>query len=577
MSSARRPASTRLAAAHGAVPVERGGQRPRRGQHGHVLVRRLLGHAGVPVAPTRIRRSRRASSARSTSSAFPSCQNRWMYPERSRCSGSARYAAVNAVGCGTETAVSDAPGRGATRPAPSRRWRPSRARRRRRPVRPAPSSDQPSPAPARAARRNRRPRAGRRGVAELVGGVAAESGAGQQRRDRGPRQRRLRKAVQQEHRPAVLRPDAPTSKVRSPTSTRRQLTRHGCTLAGRWGPHRIRQRRPGEQSRARLRDRTPRRPARRPGRLAADPVDLGRPRARRRRRGERGLAGGGAAPHRLPDGRGLADRRRARRLRRVAQRRPRRAHGPGLRLPRRPAGRPPRPCGCTRRSSRPRVETPEGPELHARGAIDDKGNVAFHLLGMRAHLAATGRATLAVTVKLLIEGRRSRVRRTSPTCCRERRDRLHCDVVVVSDTGMAAPDVPSAVTAMRGLADAEITLRGPEVDLHSGSFGGAVPNPLHARRGCSPVCTTSRGASPCPASTTRSARSATGARADGPGAVRRDGLARRPGRLARDRGRGGFQHPGAGRARPTAEVNGLWGGYTGPGHKTIIPPRRTPS
>ncbi|MFP5369310.1 MAG: M20/M25/M40 family metallo-hydrolase, partial [Actinomycetes bacterium] len=51
-----------------------------------------------------------------------------------------------------------------------------------------------------------------------------------------------------------------------------------------------------------------------------------------------------------------------------------------------------------------RVEGPDGPELHARGAIDDKGNVAFHLLGLRAHLAATGRDTPAVTVKLLIEG-----------------------------------------------------------------------------------------------------------------------------------------------------------------------------
>ena len=61
-----------------------------------------------------------------------------------------------------------------------------------------------------------------------------------------------------------------------------------------------------------------------------------------------------------------------------------------------------------RRSSNPpfeptRVETPDGPELHARGAIDDKGNVAFHLLGIRAHLAATGRDTPAVTVKLIVE------------------------------------------------------------------------------------------------------------------------------------------------------------------------------
>src|SRR3712207_5351309 len=99
---------------------------------------------------------------------------------------------------------------------------------------------------------------------------------------------------------------------------------------------------------------------------------------------------------------------------------------------------------------------------------------------MRAHLAATGRDTPAVTVKLVVEGEEESGSPYFPDLLREHADRLRCDVVVVSDTGMAAPDVPSAVTAMRGLADAEITLRGPAVDLHSGSFGGAVPNPLHA-------------------------------------------------------------------------------------------------
>ena len=127
-----------------------------------------------------------------------------------------------------------------------------------------------------------------------------------------------------------------------------------------------------------------------------------------------------------------------------------------------------------------RVEGPDGPELHARGAIDDKGNVAMHLLGMRAHLAATGRDTPAVTVKVLVEGEEESGSPHFAALLRERAERLRCDVVVVSDTGMAAPDVPSAVVAMRGLADAEITLRGPAVDLHSGSFGGGVPNPLHA-------------------------------------------------------------------------------------------------
>jgi len=85
-----------------------------------------------------------------------------------------------------------------------------------------------------------------------------------------------------------------------------------------------------------------------------------------------------------------------------------------------------------------------------------------------------------VTVKVLVEGEEESGSPHFAALLRERAERLRCDVVVVSDTGMAAPDVPSAVVAMRGLADAEITLRGPAVDLHSGSFGGGVPNPLHA-------------------------------------------------------------------------------------------------
>src|SRR3712207_3900257 len=98
-----------------------------------------------------------------------------------------------------------------------------------------------------------------------------------------------------------------------------------------------------------------------------------------------------------------------------------------------------------------RVETPAGPELHARGAIDDKGNVAFHLLGMRAHLAATGRDTPAVTVKLIVEGEEESGSPHFADLLREHADRLASDVVVVSDTGMAAPDVPSAGPPMRGL------------------------------------------------------------------------------------------------------------------------------
>ena len=219
-----------------------------------------------------------------------------------------------------------------------------------------------------------------------------------------------------------------------------------------------------------------------------------------------------------------------------------------------------------------RVETPAGPELHARGAIDDKGNVAFHLLGMRAHLAATGRDTPAVTVKLLVEGEEESGSPHFVELLHERRDRLDCDVVVVSDTGMAAADVPSAVTAMRGLADAEITLRGPGVDLHSGSFGGAVPNPLHAMASLLAGLHDESGRVTLPGFYDK-VRPLTERERALMGRVPFDEAAWLAGPAASRAatGEAGFSTLERVGARPTAEVNGMWGGYTGPGHKTIVP------
>ncbi|MEI4272058.1 M20/M25/M40 family metallo-hydrolase [Klenkia sp. LSe6-5] len=218
------------------------------------------------------------------------------------------------------------------------------------------------------------------------------------------------------------------------------------------------------------------------------------------------------------------------------------------------------------------VPTDLGPELHARGAIDDKGNVAFHLLGMRAHLAATGRDTPAVTVKLLVEGEEESGSPHFAALLADRRDRLACDVVVVSDTGMAAPDVPSAVVAMRGLADAEITLRGPGVDLHSGSFGGGVPNPLHAMASLLAALHDDEGRVTLPGFYDK-VRPLTDRERELMGRVPFDEAAWLAGPAASRAaaGEAGFSTLERIGARPTAEVNGMWGGYTGPGHKTIVP------
>src|ERR671933_1498018 len=219
-----------------------------------------------------------------------------------------------------------------------------------------------------------------------------------------------------------------------------------------------------------------------------------------------------------------------------------------------------------------RVDGPDGPELHARGAIDDKGNVAMHLLGMRAHLAATGRSAPAVTVKLLIEGEEESGSPYFADLLRDRRDRLDCDVVVVSDTGMAAPDLPSAVTSMRGLAGAEITLRGPAVDLHSGSFGGAVPNPLHAMAELLAGLHDEQGRVTLPGFYDK-VRPLSDRERELMGRLPFDEQAWLAGPAAGSAasGEAGFSTLERIGARPTAEVNGMWGGYSGPGHKTIIP------
>ncbi len=213
-----------------------------------------------------------------------------------------------------------------------------------------------------------------------------------------------------------------------------------------------------------------------------------------------------------------------------------------------------------------------GDVLLGRGASDDKGQVLLHALGLRACLAASGASTPPVTIKLLIEGEEESGSPHFPQLLRDRADRLACDVIVVSDTTMWAADVPSLCTGMRGLAAAEITLRGPDSDLHSGSFGGGVPNPLHAMAALLAGMHDGGGRVTLPGfyDTVVSLTPA-----------ERELFARLPfdekvwladaGHSQAASGEAGYTTLERVWARPTAEVNGMWGGYTGPGGKTIVP------
>ncbi|MGH9164175.1 MAG: dipeptidase, partial [Acidimicrobiales bacterium] len=116
-------------------------------------------------------------------------------------------------------------------------------------------------------------------------------------------------------------------------------------------------------------------------------------------------------------------------------------------------------------------------ECRGRGAVDDKGQVLFEIEAARGVLLRDGR--LPVNLKFLIEGEEEIGSPHFEALLRAERDRLACDLVVVSDTTMWAPDVPSVCTGMRGLVAFSVTVRTATVDLHSGVFGGAVPNPAH--------------------------------------------------------------------------------------------------
>jgi acetylornithine deacetylase/succinyl-diaminopimelate desuccinylase-like protein len=207
--------------------------------------------------------------------------------------------------------------------------------------------------------------------------------------------------------------------------------------------------------------------------------------------------------------------------------------------------------------------------LHARGASDDKGQIHLQVSAIRHLLAADGR--LPVNVKFFVEGEEESGSPTIDAFLGEHGDRLACDLILVSDTGMVAEDVPSLVTAMRGLIYFQVDLRTAPADLHSGSFGGAVPNALAElvellaglKDGAGRIAI--GGWYDDVVALTDEERANIAAVPFDPEQFKAvTGVGDLPGEE-------GFTPLERMSARPTADVNGIWGGFTGVGSKTIIP------
>jgi acetylornithine deacetylase/succinyl-diaminopimelate desuccinylase-like protein len=207
--------------------------------------------------------------------------------------------------------------------------------------------------------------------------------------------------------------------------------------------------------------------------------------------------------------------------------------------------------------------------IYARGACDDKGQFLIHVNAFEAYLKTAG--TCPVNLKFLIEGEEEIGSGNLEPFVASHRDLLACDAVVVSDTAMFDKKLPSITNGLRGLSYVQMDVRGSDRDLHSGSFGGAVINPAFALAHIIAQLKDTKGKIKVPGFYDK-VRKLT--------AAERKAMAKLPHTDAKFRKSIGvkqlFGEPGFTTlerlwARPTLEVNGIWGGFTGDGAKTVIP------
>jgi acetylornithine deacetylase/succinyl-diaminopimelate desuccinylase-like protein len=224
-------------------------------------------------------------------------------------------------------------------------------------------------------------------------------------------------------------------------------------------------------------------------------------------------------------------------------------------------------------TSPPFVGTVRDGRLYARGAADDKGQLWVHVTALEACFATRG--TLPANVVMLIEGEEEVGSVSLPGFLAAHRALLECDYIVISDTVMLGPGIPSILASMRGLAYFEVTARSAPTDLHSGQYGGVVANAAHGLVRAISSLLDSHGRVAIPRFYEDVLE---------PPQTRREEIARLPfdeERFASEigidslTGEEGYQPLERLWLRPTCEVNGLFGGYVGEGAKTVIPSTAT--
>jgi acetylornithine deacetylase/succinyl-diaminopimelate desuccinylase-like protein len=214
------------------------------------------------------------------------------------------------------------------------------------------------------------------------------------------------------------------------------------------------------------------------------------------------------------------------------------------------------------------ADSPHGKRYVARGAVDDKGQTVMFLQALRAWHAAGGGIPARITV--LIEGEEEVGSANLDAFLAAHRAELAADMALISDTGMWDIDTPAITTRLRGMAYAEVTLKAANRDLHSGLYGGSALNPINALTKILGELQDENGRVRLPGFYDKVAPVSNAQRAqwdalgfDEAAFLGGIGLTQPVG----ERGHGALERLWA---RPTADINGIWGGYTGVGSKTVI-------
>jgi acetylornithine deacetylase/succinyl-diaminopimelate desuccinylase-like protein len=212
-------------------------------------------------------------------------------------------------------------------------------------------------------------------------------------------------------------------------------------------------------------------------------------------------------------------------------------------------------------------EHPEG-AIYARGACDDKGQMYMHV---KAFECMMNTGSLTCNVKFMIEGEEEVGSANLGTFIKANKEKLKSDVVLVSDTSMIANDTPSIDIGLRGLAYMEVEVVGPNRDLHSGVYGGAVANPATILCQMIAAMHDENNHITIPGFYDDVITVSDADRAEMAKAPFSEEAYKKDLDIAETWGEKGYSTVERTSIRPTLEVNGIWGGYIGEGSKTVLP------